>query len=63
MADVINLRRARKAKERDAREREAAEKRRRFGLTRAEKDAEAVRRERAERAIDGHRRDPVVDKD
>jgi hypothetical protein len=63
MADVINLRRARKAKDRDAREREAAEKRRRFGLTRAEKEAEAARRERAKRIIDGHRRDPVGDKD
>jgi len=63
MADVINLRRAHKAKDRDAREREAAEKRRRFGLTRVEKEPEAARRERALRAIDGHRRDPLADKD
>ena len=63
MADVINLRRARKAKDRDARERDAAEKRRRFGATRAEKEAEAARRKRAERLIDGHRRDPVGDED
>lgn len=61
MADVINLRRARKARERDAREREAAEKRRRFGRTHAEKDAETARRLKAERAIDGHRREPGGD--
>jgi hypothetical protein len=57
VADLINLRRARKMKERAAREQTAGQKRRLFGRTRAEKQAEATVRERAKRAIDDHRRD------
>ena len=57
MADLINLRRARKEKERAAHEQTASEKRRLFGRTKAEKQAEATARERAKRAIDDHRRD------
>ncbi len=55
-ADIVNLRRARKAKARADRERTAAENRRVFGRTRAERTAEAAERERAERHIDGHHR-------
>ncbi|MEJ0098035.1 MAG: DUF4169 family protein [Bauldia sp.] len=57
MAEVINLRKARKAKDRAGREQAAAEKRRLFGRTKAEKQAEADERERAERTLAGHRRD------
>jgi hypothetical protein len=57
VADLINLRQARKAKERATREQTASEKRRLFGRTKAEKQAEASARERAKRAIDDHRRD------
>ncbi len=57
MADLINLRQARKAKERADREKTAAEKRRLFGRTKAEKQAEAAERERAERTLAAHRRD------
>ena len=57
MADLINLRQARKAKERAERERTAAERRRAFGRTKAEKLAEAAEKERAERLLAGHQRD------
>ena len=57
MADIINLRRARKAKARTGREQQAAEKRRAFGRTKAEREREAAERERAARTIDGHKRD------
>ena len=57
MAEVVNLRQARKRKKRDESERTAAENRARFGRTKAE-----VKHERAERALEearlsGHRRD------
>jgi hypothetical protein len=57
MADIINLRRARKSKARTEREQAAAENRRRFGRTKADREREAAEAERAARAIEGHRRD------
>lgn len=57
MADLINLRQARKAKKRALREQTAAERRRTFGRTKAEKLAEAAEKERAARLLAGHRRD------
>lgn len=57
MADVVNLRQARKAKERAAREQTAAERRRAFGRTKAEKLTEAADKARAERLLTGHQRD------
>ncbi|MEJ0013383.1 MAG: DUF4169 family protein [Bauldia sp.] len=57
MADIVNLRRVRKSKQRDEREKEAAANRTRFGRTRAEKEAEAARRDLADKNIDGHKRD------
>ena len=62
MADLINLRRARKAKGRTDREQTASEKRRLFGRTKAEKLEEAAARDRTKRAIEGHRRDRSRDK-
>ena len=56
-ADIVNLRRARKAKARVGREQTAAENRRLHGRTKAEKDTEAAERERAFRAIEAHRRE------
>ena len=58
MAEIINLRRARKAKARAEREDEAARNRILFGRTRAEKAQEAAEKERAEHQLDGHKRDP-----
>ena len=57
MADIINLRSARKAKARAERDQAAAENRRRFGRTKAEKERDAAEAERAEKRIEGHRRD------
>ena len=55
--DIINLRRARKAKARDEKERKAEANRLAFGRTKAEKTKTAAERDRADRAIDAHRRE------
>jgi hypothetical protein len=57
-AEIVNLRRARKQKARAGKEREAAANRIAFGRTRAEKAATVAERERSERAIESHRREP-----
>ncbi len=57
-ADIVNLRNVRKAKARADREREAEANRRAFGRTKSEKAKTAAEREKAERKIDGHRREP-----
>ena len=57
-ADVVNLRRARKAKARTEREKTAADNRIAFGRSKAEKQLTKAEREREQRAIDAHRRDP-----
>ena len=58
-AEIINLRRARKAKARTAREKEAEANRLAFGRTKAERAATEAERDRAERGIEGHRREPA----
>ena len=57
MAEILNLRRARKDKARREREAEADANRRRFGRTKAEKAADTEARERAQREIDGKKID------
>jgi hypothetical protein len=57
-AEIINLRRHRKAKVRDEREKAAADNRVAFGRTKAEKSLTDAERERTTKSIDGHRRDP-----
>lgn len=57
MGDVVNLRLARKAKARDAAQEQAASNRAKFGRTRAEKQRDALDAARAERLLDGARRD------
>ena len=56
MSEIINLKRARKAKERAGREQAAAENRRIFGRTKAEKLAEKAEKERAARTLRDHLR-------
>ena len=56
MSEIINLKRARKAKERAGREQAAAENRRIFGRTKAEKLAEKAEKERAARTLRNHLR-------
>jgi len=58
MAEIINLRRARKARERAASEAEAAANRLSHGRSKAEKQATRAERERLERSLDGAKRDP-----
>jgi hypothetical protein len=53
--EILNLRKARKARQRAGKEAEAAENRIRFGRTRAEKDAARLEQARSLRSIDGHR--------
>lgn len=57
MAEIINLRRARKEKMRRESQAEAAVNRRRFGRTRAEKTADKDAEDRAVRSQDGKRLD------
>lgn len=58
MADIVNLRQARKARKRVEQERAAEENRRAFGRTKAERQLQETERERAARAIEAHRREP-----
>ena len=55
MGEVVNLRRARKARARGDRETQAAANRAAFGRTKAEKVATATDQARGERALDGAR--------
>ena len=58
MAEIINLRRARKQRARAEREAEAETNRARHGRTKAEKQHDATDQERHERSLDGHRIEP-----
>ena len=58
MAELVNLRRARKARQRAEQEAQAAENRARFGRPKAEKRLEAARAEKARRDLEGKRREP-----
>jgi hypothetical protein len=53
-ADVVNLRRVRKAKARDDKADHAAENRARFGRTLADRQAQAAAEAKAARDLDGH---------
>jgi hypothetical protein len=57
MAEIVNLRRARKDKARQQRESEADANRRRFGRTKAEKAADKDAQERSQRDMDGKKID------
>ncbi len=61
MSTVVNLRTVRKRKQRDAKAKAAAENRIHFGRTKAERDSSAMERNRADRELDGNRRDPEQD--
>jgi hypothetical protein len=58
MAEIVNLRRVRKAKARRDRESEADANRRRFGRTKAEKTADKDNEIRARQSLDGKQLDP-----
>lgn len=58
MAEIINLRRARRAKARAAAETEAAANRVAFGRTKAEKAGQAAQNALDSRRVEAHRREP-----
>ena len=57
MAEIVNLRLARKASARRSKEAEAAANRLAHGRTRAEREASRAEAERARRLLDGARRE------
>lgn len=57
MGEIVNLRQIRKRKARDEAGQAAAANRAKHGRTKADREIEAARREIAERALDGNRRD------
>lgn len=57
MAELVNLRRARKQRERDANRKSAEANRLAFGRTKAERQLTEARNALAEKRIEGHRRE------
>lgn len=57
MAEIINLRQARKAKARAGKEADAATNRAKFGRTKAEKEVEAAKKSLEGKRLDGHKRE------
>ncbi len=57
MAEIVNLRMARKRAARAEKERTAAENRQRFGRSKSERETVSIESERFARNLDGHRRD------
>ena len=57
MGEIVNLRRARKAKRRASDEAQAAANRIKFGRTKADRLADTAAAERLDRQLDGARRD------
>jgi hypothetical protein len=57
MGEVVNLRRARKARARDTAETTAATNRAAFGRSKAEREAAAAKTARLERGLDGAKRE------
>ncbi|MET0238457.1 MAG: DUF4169 family protein [Sphingobium sp.] len=53
MAEIVNLRMARKARKRIDEQRQAEQNRAKFGRTKAEKDRDRIDADRAVRRIDG----------
>ena len=56
-ADIINFRKARKARDRADKDTKAAENREKFGRTKADKTLSKALTEKAVRDLDAHRRD------
>jgi Domain of unknown function (DUF4169) len=58
MTEIINLRQARKTRERDRKRAEADENAARFGRSKTLKALEKARADKARTDLDGHKRDP-----
>ena len=61
MAEIVNLRQARKRKARDDKDKAAEANRLAFGRTKAEKQATKLEKARADAILDGHKRDEAED--
>jgi len=61
MAEIINLNRARKARQKAGAKATAEANRALHGRSRADRDAQTIERERAHRHIEGHRREDEHD--
>lgn len=57
MAEIVNLRTARKRKARGEREDQASENRARFGKTKAERQKDTATKELDRKRLDGHKRE------
>jgi hypothetical protein len=57
MAEIVNLRRARKQRERAAKEKDADANRAKHGTPKEERDAEAARKDARDRLLDSHKLD------
>lgn len=57
MAEIVNLRQARKARERNGKEQAAAVNRAKFGEAKSAKSARAVEQARSAKALDGQKRE------
>ena len=62
-AEIINLRMVRKQKNRQDKDKAAEDNRRKFGRSKAERDAARQRRENLETKIEGHRLEGVKPSD
>ena len=61
MAEIINLRKARKAKKRAEKDAEAAENRAKFGRPKEERSQSEAAKDLLDRKLDAHRRDDDSD--
>ncbi|OYW66507.1 MAG: hypothetical protein B7Z40_11195 [Bosea sp. 12-68-7] len=61
MAEIVNLRRARKQRARQEAEQQAQQNRIAFGRTKAERSLTQAERDKAARALDGHHLAPPDD--
>lgn len=63
MADIVNLRQARKQKARDEKLRVAEQNRALHGRSKAEKERDRMIADKSDKFVAGHRREPFGDKD
>jgi len=61
MSDIINLKQARKQRERDAKQKDSAVKRVKFGQSRVDKNIVDLSKTRLEKKLDDHKRDSSDD--
>ncbi|UVK36284.1 DUF4169 family protein [Mesorhizobium sp. AR10] len=61
MADILNLRQARKQKARIEKERLAGQNRALHGRSKADRNHDRLTAEKAEKFVSGHRREPLED--